>query len=176
MTLRDGGAALKRTYNRLRGGYVCSYGSIVYIAFADKTAVREKLIEICRCIVITEVQEDIYLIICYSGHYLVYAALPAGQKLLNLESRGIGNHFARCFCSAYMMLCQNAAVSYAELNHKLFLCVMCYDSYFHIFFLSLLRKTAYRSVVILFPLVCVCDRKAERTRREFFALYFQKHL
>jgi hypothetical protein len=79
---------------------------------------------------ITQHNYQIYLIVGAAGRYLLLAAC-SGQQTVNIKTGSIGYHFAGGAGCKDVVLGQDSAISYAELDHKLFFAVFGNQGYVH---------------------------------------------
>ena len=106
-----------------------SNGNVVLVAHAHQLVLGLTRIFARSCI--SEVQKQVYLIICYARSDLLFTALLTRQKSFNLQTGCFGNILCGNAGSAQMMLAEHAAIGDTKLSHQFFLHVACNDSYLH---------------------------------------------
>ena len=127
-------AAVESHNDDLRGGNIGCNGDVVSIARQEKLFLDLVMlgIHIGGRTSITEIDKNVYLVVCDSGSDLLLSALLAGEHLFYLKTGCFRYIFSGYSGSADVVLAENTAVRNTKLSDKLFLHVMCYNSYFHL--------------------------------------------
>jgi len=124
-------AVAKSGYKRLCGSDIGRQRDVIKVTKTEQTCfcLAGCLLAICA----SEIEDEVDLIICYSGCNLLDAARASCKEGFDIESGCFSYVFSGCVSCANMVATENSAISNAKLRHQFFFIVFSNDCDFHSF-------------------------------------------